>query len=733
MSVSEIVRLVIGFLGRYSLCKVAIWVFSLRIISQKAMPTNLRRGKDAIVSILLKYIHPSEHIRAAYPNQGNGQRLDGCCVLRREVKKIRRTDQLAIVVSHESFPNTELYCVERYAKVTTEGPADYLFDNVVVEAVAEEGDRPGDAQQVPQQDVPILMPAVCRRNFRADDPDLLAAVDAGAIEIDDDNEPVPENIPQEGQQDQNECEFNDEWGHEGICFRRQIGAANRGASLKHHDRHLKLTKLQLFEVLFPIKWVKECLIPATNKSLGDNHRELDYAEFLRFVGIWMQMCTTVGFERRDFWASSTNTSDRDTPFKFNSVMSKHRFEAILANLAYTQVDPPSYQDRFWEVREMIKAWNENMDDEFIASWMSCLDESMSKWLNKWTCPGFMFVPRKPWPCGNEYHSICCSMSGVMYRIEIVEGKHAPRQAEAEKEFSNLGKTVGLCLRLTKAIHGTGNVVVMDSGFCVLKAIIELRKKGVFSSALIKKRRYWPRYIKGEEIKEHFADKEPGSFDAMKGKMENTEFYVYGMKEPDYVLLFMTSYGVEGRQGAEQVRAVQDDGVTRKVRFQYPEVCANHYNYRDSVDNHNGRRMHPIAIEEQWRTQRWPNKVFQFLLGITEVNCNLVNWAYFGAESLGQVDFRYQLGDELINNPYSNKGESEKRTREAAVVDMEHSLVSLPQYKTFQNARIRGCKTRYIQLLCSCEQRIRVRTYCKCSPGVMRCSECFKTHLINAFN
>ena len=137
---------------------------------------------------------------------------------------------------------------------------------------------------------------------------------------------------------------------------------------------------------------------------------------------------------------------------------------------------------------------------------------------------------------------------------------------------------------------------------------------------------------------------------MKGKMENTEIYVYGMKEPDYVLLFMTSYGVEGRQGPEQVRAVQDDGVTRKVRFQYPEVCANHYNYRDSVDNHNSRRMHPISIEEQWRTQRWPNKVFQFLLGITEVNCNLVNWAYFGAELLGQVDFRYyQATVALIKN------------------------------------------------------------------------------------
>ena len=102
--------------------------------------------------------------------------------------------------------------------MTEEGPADFIFDNVVVQAVVEEEDRPGDAKQVPEQDVTILMPAVCRCNFCTDDPDLLAAVDAGAIEIDDDNEPVPENIPQQGHEEQNECEFSDVWGHKNICF-----------------------------------------------------------------------------------------------------------------------------------------------------------------------------------------------------------------------------------------------------------------------------------------------------------------------------------------------------------------------------------------------------------------------------------------------------------------------------------------------------------------------------------
>jgi Fe-S oxidoreductase len=35
--------------------------------------------------------------------------------------------------------------------------------------------------------------------------------------------------------------------------------------------------------------------------------------------------------------------------------------------------------------------------------------------------------RKPHPMENEYHSMCCGLSGVMYLIELVEGKDRPQQ------------------------------------------------------------------------------------------------------------------------------------------------------------------------------------------------------------------------------------------------------------------------------------------------------------------
>ena len=29
-------------------------------------------------------------------------------------------------------------------------------------------------------------------------------------------------------------------------------------------------------------------------------------------------------------------------------------------------------------------------------------------VNEFTCPGFTYVPRKPWPFGNEYHDAGCA-------------------------------------------------------------------------------------------------------------------------------------------------------------------------------------------------------------------------------------------------------------------------------------------------------------------------------------
>ena len=98
------------------------------------------------------------------------------------------------------------------------------------------------------------------------------------------------------------------------------------------------------------------------------------------------------------------------------------------------------------------------------------------------------------------------------------------------------------MRLTKPIYGSGKVIVLDSGVCVLKGLVKLKKVGIFAHALIKKHRYWPKYVPGDQIIDHFANKQIGSAGAIKGSLDGVSFHLFGMKEPDYTIQKVATYG-----------------------------------------------------------------------------------------------------------------------------------------------------------------------------------------------
>ena len=192
--------------------------------------------------------------------------------------------------------------------------------------------------------------------------------------------------------------------------------------------------------------------------------------------------------------------------------------------------------------------------------------------------------------------------------------------------------------------------MLDSGFCVLKGIVELKKRRVYASALIKKRRYWPEYIKGDDIKSYFDGKDVGDCDARKEQMDKVDFHVYMMKEPVYVMSIMSTYGTNQWMGKETQRDFV--GGERKKNF-YPEVFGNHFLIRHSVDDHNNKQHPPISIEEIWATKWWPNGVFAFLLAVTEVNVTLGMVEFCDNDPTSQIEFRKTLADVLINNEYFN--------------------------------------------------------------------------------
>ena len=166
--------------------------------------------------------------------------------------------------------------------------------------------------------------------------------------------------------------------------------------------------------------------------------------------------------------------------------------------------------------------------------------------------------------------VCCSLSGILWQMELIKGMDSP--SEIIPKYNNQGKTVGLLLHVLEPIFTKGNAVILDSGFCMLKGIVELKKCGVYASALIKKWKYWPKYIKGDAIRDYFNNKNVGDCNSWKGTMEEVPFHVYAMKESDYVMSLMSTYGTNQHSGKETTREwVDGSGNGQKTKFNYPEV------------------------------------------------------------------------------------------------------------------------------------------------------------------
>ena len=145
-------------------------------------------GVGAVISALICFIHPSEHIRQKFPNPVAGQWLSDCKTIWQELKKVSQRDQLIIVVHHEDFKTDagdfiDLYTVKQYWKVQKAGNVDLHFDTVPTNEGGEQGE-----EMVP-------LPAAVDNYINVDRVNTIEALQ-DVVKVDDDNELAPENVPQ---------------------------------------------------------------------------------------------------------------------------------------------------------------------------------------------------------------------------------------------------------------------------------------------------------------------------------------------------------------------------------------------------------------------------------------------------------------------------------------------------------------------------------------------------------
>ena len=203
--------------------------------------------------------------------------------------------------------------------------------------------------------------------------------------------------------------------------------------------------IDYFLYFLPVDYFKEVILIQTNDATKNGSEgEMTWGEFVRYIGLWLLISTVAyGGDCRSYFSNNPVSPWKGAPWRLGAYMTGWKFERITSSLRLTDTPTPSYRDKFHEVRGLIDAWNEHMLDCFIPGWVSCLDESMSIWTSRWTCPGFMYIPRKPHPMGNEYHSICCTLSEIMFRIELVEGNDEPQQ-RGRKKFTAMERLLVYC-------------------------------------------------------------------------------------------------------------------------------------------------------------------------------------------------------------------------------------------------------------------------------------------------
>ena len=116
----------------------------------------------------------------------------------------------------------------------------------------------------------------------------------------------------------------------------------------------------------------------------------------------------------------------------------------------------------------------------------------------------------------------------------------------------------------------------------------------------------------------------------------------------------------------------------------------------AVDNHNNLQHAIPSIEGSWITHCWSNRVFSFILAISEVNTfigfHYFVWPKFNMKHLTLLNFCHKLALELIKNDFWKKDlqerngsgdvSSNRSHRRSRHTESTHALVHAPYNASF---------------------------------------------------
>ena len=190
-------------------------------------------------------------------------------------------------LKHADGTFIELYAVKQYWQVHQSGHLDYFVDRVQ------------NQQENEDETEDTLVPEAVDEHLNGEiHTTQTIMVLVNVVDVDDNNEPSPENIPQPN--DAVLSPLKGSWGQSGFCYRQAANMQNHKAKINFHLDNEDDYYLQLFEGMFS-RDVLDTIIEGVNKQISRD--PITYGELLHWIALWVIMSTVAGSDHRSFWST----------------------------------------------------------------------------------------------------------------------------------------------------------------------------------------------------------------------------------------------------------------------------------------------------------------------------------------------------------------------------------------------------------------------------------------------
>ena len=275
---------------------------------------SLPAGIGALGAAKARFFHPSEKIRAKWPND-NKRQLTNVLVIGEGKRIVNRREQWCYIVRIPEIDDGSEFHIVKFNFSVTVAPA------VPFTGEQHRGPR-GRRHQRPAAAVATEV-----NPLRFAGRDVVRNVGEGGvdvddlrrqgIEVDDDNEPAPENAEPTAMNP-----GNGRFEKPTVCPRRMANINNSKGKFNSHRWEViaEMNELDLFRMCFPEQFVIDVIIPQTNQNLG---MPINLQEFYVWLGCIFYMACRQGIVDCDkWWSSDPINLFLGAPFRLNAYMLK---------------------------------------------------------------------------------------------------------------------------------------------------------------------------------------------------------------------------------------------------------------------------------------------------------------------------------------------------------------------------------------------------------------------------